>query len=73
MNTIATIATSYGRQRATHPARRILPGEASNPLDHAAALDREADWHLAEGRGQLADRLAHLALEHRCKATGGRA
>ena len=39
-------------------------------LAHAAALDRQADLHLSEGRAILAERLSRLALEVRCKAAG---
>ena len=73
MNYLPTLSTSYGPQRAAPPAPRTAPGQHAEPLAYAAQLDREADLHLSEGRGELADRLAHLALEHRCRAKGCRA
>ena len=73
MNYLPTQSTSYGPQRAAPPAPRFAPGGHPEPLAYAAQLDREADLHLSEGRGELADRLAHLALEHRCRAKWCRA
>ena len=70
---LPTLSTSYGPQRAAQPLPRTAPGQHPQPVAYAAQLDREADLHLSEGRGELADRLAHLALEHRCWATGCRA
>lgn len=73
MTYMPTLATSFGYQHASPPAPRTPPGRHLEPLSYAAQLDREADLHLSEGRGALADRLAHLALEHRCRVTGDRA
>ena len=68
-----TLSTGYGPQRVVQSLPRTAPGQHPQPLAYAAQLDREADLHLSEGRGELADRLAHLALEHRCRAKGCRA
>lgn len=73
MTYIPTLATSAGTQRAAHPPTRLRPGHHAAPLTYAAQLDQEADLALAQGLGVLADRLAHLALEHRTRAVGGRA
>ena len=42
-------------------------------LDHTARLDREADVHLSERRGPMADRLAHTSLDLCCPVAGGMA
>lgn len=73
MTYVPTITPSAGMQRAAHsPARARLVYYAT-PFDYAAQLDREADHALAEGHEALADRLAHLALDYRTRAVGGRA
>ena len=56
-----------GRMPSTYSARM---NAGFNVLAHAAALDRQADLHLSEGRATQAERLSRLALEVRCKATG---
>ena len=68
-----TNSTFYGPRLAAPPVRHPMPADPVAALTHAAWLDRLADLHMNEGRGPHADRLAHLALELRCQALGGRA
>jgi hypothetical protein len=51
----------------------VIPSDPAAALEFARRVDREADHHLAEGRRELAERLAHLGCEARCRAAGGRA
>lgn len=43
--------------------RQAVHGLRWDALAYAAHLDRVADLHLSEGRGALADQLAHRAQE----------
>lgn len=63
----ATISTSAGLRLACHPIPHAIPPDPAAALVFAARMDRLADLHLSEGRGHVADRLAHLALEARCR------
>ena len=64
------IATSSGYQHARTPSASTPPGRHPKRIDCVAQLYSEAFLHLSDGRCALADRLAHLALEHRCRALG---
>jgi hypothetical protein len=66
-------STSYGLALASEPRALVIPSDPSAALAFASAIDRRADACLAEGRSIQAERLAHLALEARCRATGVRA
>ena len=68
-----TISISYGFRLSTPQVSYSTPPDHVAVLTHAVWLDRLADLHMNEGRGLHADRLAHLALELRCRAVGGRA
>lgn len=70
MTYIPTLATIGGIQHAAHPPRLVRPGQHAVPLSYAAQLDHEADDALAHGQGDVADRSAHLTLEHRARANG---
>ena len=63
----------YGRVQAVPPSPVVIPSNPADALAFASRIDREADACLAEGRCVQAERLAHLALEARCRATGVRA
>ncbi len=65
--------TAYGPALCSEPVLRTIPSEPAAALLFASRVDREADAHLAEGRVVVAEKLAHLALEARCRATGARA
>jgi len=68
-----TIATQYGPRYISAPSPTTIPRNPVDAMALASRVDREADHHLAEGRIGLAERLSHLALECRARATGGRA
>lgn len=68
-----TLPTSAGPRLASHPVRIIIPRDPAAAEAFAARADLLAGLHLSEGRAALADRLAHLALEARCRARGCRA
>ena len=68
-----TVSTAYGPRLAFAPVSPFLPSDPAAALAKAARLDLEATLHQNEGRGWHADRLSHLALELRCRATGERA
>ena len=68
-----TLSTAYGLRLAFARAPLNLPTDPTTALARAALLERLADPHQNEGRGWHADRLSHLALELRCRATGDRA
>lgn len=68
-----TFPTAYGPRLASTPAPLIIPTDPAAVLARAALLERLADLHQNEGRTWHADRLSHLALELRCRATGDRA
>lgn len=70
---ISRIQTAYGSRLAVPPVPRVIPTDPIAALAFASHVDREADQLLAEGRCGQAERLAHLALEARCRATGARA
>ena len=57
---------------ASDPALLLTRADPHVALPLASALDRQADLHLFEGRTAHADRLSHLALDLRCRATGTR-
>jgi hypothetical protein len=65
------IRTSYGPRLAglVRPAI-VIPSDPAAALAFARRIDREADHHLAEGRRELAERLAHAACEARFRAEG---
>ena len=65
-----TLTKSYGFRLAFPMPLLSNPAAA---LAQAALLERLADLHQNEGRGSHADRLSHLALELRYRATGERA
>ena len=67
------LATSNGPRLVYSPAPFHLSTDATIALDLAARLDRAADLHLFEGRGHVANRLAHAALELRCRVAGATA
>lgn len=69
----STIQTAYGPRLASSPLPLLIPNDPAAALALAASLDRQADLHLSEGRAGHADRLAHLALDVRCRALGVRA
>ena len=69
----STISTSYGTRLAGPPRPLVIPSLPAAMLAFAQRLDREADALLALGRCEVAERLAHLALEARCRAAGERA
>lgn len=73
MHIATTLPTAYGPRLASAPAPLVIPRDPAAALALAATLDREADLHQNEGRAFHADRLSHLALEVRCRATGKRA
>ncbi len=70
---ISRIQTFYGSRLAVPPMPRVIPNDPAAALAFASRIDREADQLLAEGCYGQAERLGHLALEARCRATGARA
>lgn len=68
-----TISTQYGPRYISASSPTTIPRDPVDAMALASRVDREADHHLAEGRIGLAERLSHLALECRARATGGRA
>lgn len=68
---VLNLSTTYSPRLPNSPAQLHFPPGPADKLDLAARLDREADLHLSEGRGGTADRLAHAALELRCRVAGG--
>jgi len=66
-------ASSHGRILSSEPRPITIPSAPDAALRLASALDRQADELLSEGRHRQAERLSHLALEARCRATGNRA
>ena len=69
----STLPTAYGPRLTSSPPPLSIPTDPAAALTLAATLDRQADLHLSEGRTGHADRLAHLALDVRCRALGIRA
>ena len=69
----ATLSTTTGPRLAAYPAPLTVPGNPAEALAVASRLDQQADFLLSEGRTGQAERLAHLALEVRCRATRCRA
>ncbi len=69
----STLPTAYGPRLISSPAPLSMPADPAAALVLAATLDRQADFHLSEGRTGHADRLSHVALELRCRALGVRA
>lgn len=67
------LSTSYGSALCSEPRALVIPSAPSDALAFASMVDRQADACLAEGRCIQAERLAHLALEARTRALGGRA
>ena len=68
-----TLSTMFGRRRAAEQPPTVIPTLPADCLIFAQRIDRQADASLAEGRFVQAERLAHLALEARCRAEGRRA
>ncbi len=68
-----SLPTAAGPRLAAAPRPLVFPRDPAAALALAAALDRRADLHLAEGRRELAECLAHAAFECRARATEGRA
>ena len=67
------LPTMFGRRRAAEQPPTAIPTRPADCLVFAQRIDRQADAALADGRFVQAERLAHLALEARCRATGARA
>lgn len=65
--------SSNGRILSGQPTPITIPTAPDAALTLAGRLDRLADEMLSEGRHRQAERLSHLALEARCRATGTRA
>ncbi len=70
MHISSSIKTSHGMRLAAPPPLIVIPSDPTAALAFATRIDREADRHLAEGRRELAERLAHLGCEARCRAEG---
>jgi hypothetical protein len=68
-----TIRTAYGPRLISAPSPTMIPTDRLDALALASQVDREADHHLSQGRIGIAERLSHLALECRARATGSRA
>ena len=68
-----TMPTAFGYSLSSEPRGTAIPSTPAAALAFASMMDRRADVMLAEGRCQQAERLSHLALEARCRATGERA
>jgi hypothetical protein len=64
---------SYGPCLSSEPRSLTIPATPDAALRFALRLDHEANELLSEGRHRQAERLSHLALEARCRATGNRA
>lgn len=64
-----TLSIAYGPRLAFAPVPLFLLADPAAALAKAALLERTADLHQNEGRGCHADRLSHLALELRCRAS----
>jgi len=69
----AFLHTAFGPRLPFASSPLTFPPDSAAALDLARQFDRAADADLAEGRHDQADRKAHLALELRCRALGGRA
>ena len=65
--------TAGGPRLANHPAPLVIPRDRAAALAFAQHCDLRADLLLSEGCTIHAERLAHLALEARTRAMGGRA
>lgn len=65
------LAPVAGPHLAASRRALTIPAQHGAALAFAAQLDRRADLLLAEGRCRQAERLAHLALEARCRAREG--
>jgi len=63
-------STHFDYALSAKPARLVIPTDPALALAFAVARDREADASLAEGRFAQAERLSHIALEARARATG---
>lgn len=63
----------YGRVLNAEPPPLNIPRDPVQAMEFAARVDREADLELQAGHVIAAERLSHLALEARCRATGCRA
>ena len=73
MHSASIFPTTYGPRLAFAPRPLVIPTDPAQALAFAQDADRRADLLLAEGRCDLAERLAHAALEARARASGGRA
>lgn len=67
-----TLSTSAGPRLAFAPRGLTIPRDPTAALLFALDADRRADFLLASGRAEQADRLAHAAYEARCRAIGSR-
>lgn len=67
-----TPSTSARPRLAFEPCALAIPNDPAAAMAFAVAADRQADALLADGRPKQAERLAHAALEARCRATGAR-
>ena len=65
--------TAGGPRLTNHPAPLVIPRDRAAALVFAQHCDLRADLLLSEGCTIQAERLAHLALELRTRALGGRA
>lgn len=65
--------TAYCYALSSVPAGLTIPTDPAAALAFAMSRDREADAMLAAGRFEAAERLSHVALEARARATGLRA
>ena len=65
------LPTSAGPHLAFAPRPLAFPSNPAAARALAADLDRRAILYLAEGRRELADRLAHAAFECRARAGKG--
>jgi len=70
---MSILSTSAGPRLAFEPRALAIPRDPAAAMAFAKAADRRADALLAVGRPEQAERLAHAALEARCRATGARA
>lgn len=64
--------TSYGPALTAAPVPLHIPRDPCRAAAFAVQADRSADLAMAEGRIEQAERLAHAALEARCRAGAGR-
>lgn len=63
----------HGRWPAAAPVPPLVSADPASAMTKATRVDLEATLHQNEGRTWHADRLSHLALELRSRATGASA